>query len=51
MQKTRDWTTDICVADKGVFVKGGLCLIKGMSTFLQLLTFEHRWKGKGHADV
>lgn len=34
-----------------MFVKGGLCLIKGMSTFLQLLTFEQCWSGKGHADV
>lgn len=51
MQNTHDWTTDICAADNRVFVKGGLCLIKGMSTFLWLLTLEHCWSGKGHADV
>lgn len=43
MQNTQNWTSDICVEDNRVFVKGGLCLNKGMSTFLQLLTFEHRW--------
>lgn len=51
MQNTHDWTTDICVADNRVFVKGGLSEVCQLSYSCWLLNIAEVEKVMRTCDV